>query len=212
MYKLITGCKDIDELSIRFDRNRDRRQRELTIHKIQKRRCHVRTLLLDLFGFAEYQQQASYSLGFKIILTRNSDNSVLNKDNATTIDKIEVNSIEWLVPHYAPSVPQKATLSEQILSKPPTELQYVEGKIFMKEVSTQNFWTFELRTREGVNVPKRIIVGFQQRERQYAQNLYNDTFYRPPVTSAQCVIVTEKQPDSTIILNYDDDCYFQGLG
>ena len=82
----------------------------------------------------------------------------------------------------------------------------------MKEVNTQNLWNFELGTQEGINVPIWIIVGFQQQDRQNSQNLNNDTFYRPPVTSAQCIIGTEKYPDSAILLNYNDDDYSQGYG
>ena len=37
----------------------------------------------------------------------------------------------------------------------------------------------------------------------------NDTFYRTPVASAQCIFGTEKCPDSGIFLNYDDDNFFQ---
>ena len=33
-----------------------------------------------------------------------------------------------------------------------------------------------------------------------------------PVTSAQCIIGTEKYPDSATLLNYDDDDYSQGYG
>ena len=33
-----------------------------------------------------------------------------------------------------------------------------------------------------------------------------------PVTSAQCIIGTEKNPDSAISLNYDDDDHSQGYG
>ena len=40
----------------------------------------------------------------------------------------------------------------------------------------------------------------------------NDTFYRLPVTSTQCINGTEKYPDSTKFLNYDDDDYSQGYG
>ena len=40
----------------------------------------------------------------------------------------------------------------------------------------------------------------------------NDTFYRPKVTSATCIIGTEKYPDSGILLNYNDDNYSQGYG
>ena len=82
----------------------------------------------------------------------------------------------------------------------------------MKEVNTQNFWTFELGTQEGVNVPIWIYVAFQQHDRQHDQTLNNDTFYRMPVTSAQCIIGTKKYPDSAILLNYDDDDYSQGYG
>ena len=39
-----------------------------------------------------------------------------------------------------------------------------------------------------------------------------DTFYRPLVTSAQCIIGTEKYPDSGILLNYNNDDYSQGYG
>ena len=67
-------------------------------------------------------------------------------------------------------------------------------------------------TQEGVNVPIWIFVAFQQNDRQNDRNLNNDTFYRPLVTSAQCIIGTEKYPDSGILLNYNDDNYSQGYG
>ena len=33
-----------------------------------------------------------------------------------------------------------------------------------------------------------------------------------PISSAQCIIGTEKYPDSATFLNYDDDVYSQGYG
>ena len=82
----------------------------------------------------------------------------------------------------------------------------------MKEVNTQNLWIFELGTKEGINVPIGIFVAFQQNVRQNDQDLNNDTFYRPLVTSTQCIIGTEKYPDSGILLNYNDDDYSQCYG
>ena len=55
-------------------------------------------------------------------------------------------------------------------------------------------------------------VGFQQRDGQDSQIFNNDTLYRPPVASAQCVIGTKNYPDSGILLNYDDDGSSQGQG
>ena len=82
----------------------------------------------------------------------------------------------------------------------------------MKEVNTQNFWTFELGTQEGINIPIWIFVVFQQNDKQHDQNFNNDTFVRLPVLPAQVVIGTERYPDSGILLNYDADDYSQGYG
>ena len=212
MYKLLSSSKGSDDLSIGFDRDRVRRQRELTNNKTQKGKYHVRIYLKDVFGFAEYQEKATYGLGYKLTLTRNTDNSVLNKANAIELGKIKINALEWYVPHYTPSMQKQSILSNQILNKTPTQIQYPERSVFMKEVNTQNVWTFELGTQEGVNIPSWIFVAFQQNDRHHDQNLNNETFVRLPVISAQVVIGTERYPDSAILLNYDDDDYSQGYG
>ena len=75
----------------------------------------------------------------------------------------------------------------------------------MTEVNNQNFWKFEVGSQENMNVPKWIIIGFQQQNRQDSQNFNSVTFCRLPVVSAQCVIGTKKYPDAGILLNYVDD-------
>ena len=212
MYKLLSSSKGSDDLSIGFDRDRGGRQRALTNNKTQKEKFHVRIYLKDVFGFAEYQEKGTYGLGYKLTLTRNTDTAVLNKANAINLGKIKINALEWYVPHYTPSMQQQSILSDQILNKKPTQIQYPERSVFMKEVNTQNFWTFELGTQEGINIPTWIFVAFQQNDRQHDQSLNNDTFVRLPVISAQVVIGIERYPDSGILLNYDDDDYSQGYG
>ena len=215
MYKLLTSSKGSDELSIGFDRDRNRRQRELTINKTQKGKYHIRISLKYVFGSAEYQDKGTYGLGYKLTLTRNTDNGVLKKDKAIANGRIKINAIEWYVPHYTPSIQQQSILSKQIKNKTLTEIKYPERSVFMKKVNTQNFWTFELGTQEGINIPIwifRIFIGFQQNDRQHDQNLNNDTSVRLPVISAQVVIGTERYPDSAILINHDDDDYCQGYG
>ena len=167
-------------------------------------------MLKDIFGYAERQEKATYGLGYKLTLTRNKDDAVIDKAGGIADAKIRIDHIHWYVPHYTPSIQQQSTLSKQILSKTPTELRYVKRSVFMKEVNNQNLWNFELGSHENMNVPIWIIIGFQQRDRQDSQNLNNDTFCRLPVVSAQCIIGTEKYPDAGILLNYDDDDYSQG--
>ena len=100
----------------------------------------------------------------------------------------------------------------QIRYKTPANLHYPERSVFMKEANTQTFWTFELGTQEGINVPTWIYVVFQRSDKQHDQNSNNDTFVRLPVLSAQVVIGTERYPDTGILLKYKDDDFSQGYG
>ena len=136
----------------------------------------------------------------------------MNKDNAVANGRVKIISLDWYVSHYSPNLEEYNKLMTQIKKNSPTLLHYPERSVFMKEVNTQNLWTFELGTQEGVNVPIWVFVAFQQNDRQNEQNLNNDSFYRPLVTSAQCIIGTEKYPDSGILLNYNNDNYSQGYG
>ena len=90
MYNLLTLSKNSDNLSVGFDSSRDRRKRELTNIKNIKGKYHPRIFLRDIFGFAEHQQTAIYGPGYKLTLTRNTDNAVLNKNNATKNAKIKI--------------------------------------------------------------------------------------------------------------------------
>ena len=90
MYNFLTSSKGSDDLSICFDRDRNKRQRELTNNKSQKGKYHVRIYVKDVFGFAEYQEKATYGLGYKLTLTRNTDNAVLNKVMQLTMLKFKL--------------------------------------------------------------------------------------------------------------------------
>ena len=210
MYKLKTSSKNSDDLSIGFDRSCAKRREEMTNNKNKKGKFHLRFMLKDVFGFAEYQEKTTYGLGYKLTLTRIKDEAVIDKVAGIADSKFKIDHIHWYVPHYTPSFQQQNILSKQILSKTPIELRYVERSVFTKEVNKQNLWNFEFESQESMNVPIWIIIGFQQQDRQGSQDLNNDTICRLPVVSAQCIIGTEKYPDAGILLNYDDDDYSQG--
>ena len=170
----------------------------MTNNKNVKGKFHLRIMMKDIFGFAEHQEKATYGFGYKLTLTRNKDEAVIDKVAGIADARIKIDHIHWYVPHYIPSMSQQGIMSKQILNKTPTELRYVERSVFMKEVNNQNLWNFELGSQENMNVPIRLIIGFQQQDRQDSQNLNNDTFCKLPVVSAQCVIGTEKYPDTGI--------------
>ena len=210
MYELITSSKNGDDLSIGFDRSPNGREDELVLNKSVKGKFHVRNMLKDNLVFAEHQEKATYGLGYKLTLTRNKDEAVIEKVAGIADARIKINHVHWYVPQNTPSMSQQGIMSKQILNKLSTEFRYVERSVFMKEVNNQKLWNFELGSQENMNVPIWINLGFQQQDRQDSRNLNNDTFCRLPVVSAQCVIGTEKYPDVDILLNYDDDDYSQG--
>ena len=57
MYKLITSATDTDDLSIDFDRDPGRKQRELTNNKTQKGKFGLRIMLKFAFGFSQCQKR-----------------------------------------------------------------------------------------------------------------------------------------------------------
>ena len=130
----------------------------MTINNNVKGKFHLRIKLKDVLGFAECQEKATYGLGYKLTLTGNKDEAVINKVAGIADAKIKIDHIHWYVPRYIPSVQQQSTLSKQILSKTPTELRNVERSVLMKEVNNQNLWKFELGSREITNVPIWIVI------------------------------------------------------
>ena len=167
-------------------------------------------MLKDIFGFAEHQEKGTYGLGYKLTLTRNKDEAVIDNVAGIADARNKIDHIHWYIPHYIPSISQQGIMSKQFLNETPTELRYVERSVFMKEVIDQNLWNFGMGSQENMNFLIWIIIGFQQQDRQDSQNLDNDTFCRLPVVSAQYVIGTGKNPDACLFLNYADDHYSQG--
>ena len=90
MYKIIKSVREPHDLSIGFDRDRQRRQRELTNNKNIKGKYHFINMLKDVFGFAENQKKAQYGFQYQLTLTRNSDNSIGTKIMQSTLVKVKV--------------------------------------------------------------------------------------------------------------------------
>ena len=99
VYKLITSAEDSYDLFIGFDRDRRKWQQELTNIKNIKGKYPLRIMLKDVFGFAEHQEKATYDSGYKLTLTRNKDDAVLNEAEVIADGRIKIDNIHWYVPH-----------------------------------------------------------------------------------------------------------------
>ena len=86
-----------------------------------------------MFGFAECQEKTFYGLGYKLTLTRNKDEAVIDKAKGNADARVKTDQIDWLVPHYTPSLEQEKLLWNQIVNKIHTHLRYIERSVFMKK-------------------------------------------------------------------------------
>ena len=57
----------------------------------------------------------------------------------------------------------------------------------MKDLNNQTAWNIKIGSKEIMNVAICIIIKIQHRDRQDSRNLNNDTFFKLPVSFAQCL-------------------------
>ena len=95
VYKLMTSAKDSDDLSIGFDRSRDRRKEKLINNKNLKSKHLLKIMLEDNLGFDEHLQKATYGLGFKLTLTRNKDDAIIDRPPGIADVRIKIDHIHW---------------------------------------------------------------------------------------------------------------------
>ena len=132
MYKLISNAKDSDDLSIGYHCGLDGKKQEMTNSKNRIRKYHPKNMLRDVFRFAEHHEKATFGLGYKLTLTSNKDDGVIDKVAGIADARNNGDHIHWLIAHYTLSFQQQGFLSKQILIKTPTELRYIEISVFLK--------------------------------------------------------------------------------
>ena len=101
---------------------------------------------------------------------------------------------------------------DHVVSKTPAELSYIIRSSYMKDVTTENNWNFELGVGDGIDIPVYVIVGFMRRDQFNQQHQNKDTLYRPCVVNAHCIIGGEKFPDVGTLCKFAFDKYSQLYG
>ena len=129
LYKLISSSGGSDDLSISFHRSNESRERDSTNNGTTKGNYHVIVYLKNVVGFAEYQDNCTYGLGYKLTLQRNSDIRVLSHragvDKAAILalaGRVIIGDISLYVPHYTPNLSNQKLMLGHVVSKAATEL------------------------------------------------------------------------------------------
>ena len=91
----------------------------------------------------------------------------------------------------------------------PTELSWIKRFVCSKDVQQQSELNFNFDVIEGKSLPIFVIVSFQQSYRLNVQLWKKNSFRRPPVKLAKCLIGNERYTDGSIFLNYAENEYSQ---
>ena len=67
-------------------------------------------MLKDVFGFAEHQEKTTCGLGYKLTLTRNKDDAILDKPAGIAAARIKIDHVHWYVPLYKHYIQQQGIL------------------------------------------------------------------------------------------------------
>ena len=94
-------------------------------------------------------------MGYNLTLRRNSDNHVLSHPaqandpaNLALAGRVVIHDISLYVSHYTPNTSNQKLMLRHNVSKTPTDFSGIRRSSYMKDVTTENNWTFELGVGE----------------------------------------------------------------
>ena len=108
-----------------------------------------------------------------------------------------INDNSRYVAHYNQNIIQVAILPKHFKSWLPTELLSNERYVFLKDLTTENDWIFELGIESGIYAPVFFDNIFQDKNRFWYQDKDNALLRRPTVSMAQSIIRTETNKDES---------------
>ena len=87
-----------------------------------------------------------------------------DRKNLALAKRVVIEDIGLYVPHYPLNKSNQKLMLGHIVSKAATELSYFKTSSWMKNVTTEKKWTFELGVGDGIDIPICLTVGFIQKD------------------------------------------------
>ena len=148
MYIFLKSSLSLNDSYISFEHNKNRWKVDLSYGasdpdiKKNLERFHLRAFLKTVFGFCETPQNTKIGSACELTLKTITANDVIHRAAATAVAISFVRGITWSVPQNTPYITQQRTLSEQNITRAPTELHYIERSAPQKDVTSKRlkFW------------------------------------------------------------------------
>ena len=115
--------------------------------------------LSHIFGFCDDYDKVMYGYKQSLIFVRASDNDAIFRDNAVAAGKVELQRIQWFMPHVKPALEAETMLYKTVAAKTNLEAVFRERRCEMFDVPTTTNFSWRLSTSTAR--PRYIIVAFQ---------------------------------------------------
>ena len=114
-----------------------------------------------IFGFCEDYDKVMYGFKHYIILTRNSDNDAIFKDDIASDGKITLSKVSWFMPNVIPADEDKMELYKIIERKEKIPVGYRMIQSTSASIPPTKSFSWRLSVKSSPEVPRFIMVGFQ---------------------------------------------------
>ena len=98
------------------------------------------------------------------------------------------------------------------MSRAATQLSYIRRSFQTQIVTTEKNWTFEEGVKSWAGVPNYVVFVFFSKRIISSTTPKKDTFHRPTISNAQCILFSYKTTDAGITCQNALGKYSQACG
>ena len=165
--------------------------------------------LKHIFGFCEDYDKVVYGVKHTLTLTRNSDNDAIFKGaidgGGNPVDgKVEIKQISWFMPHVTPSDKYKMELYKIIERKEKIPVGYRMIQCDSATVPNATHFGWRLSVKSSPEVPRFIIVGFQNADKSNSQLTNPAVFDHKNVNNIYVMLNSVKYPTADYNITFLD--------
>lgn len=164
--------------------------------------------LKSIFGFAEDYKKIIMNMKHELILVR-SRNDLNCFFGNHDISEIEIDKIQWKIPHVEVSDKMKLMLTKHLEHKRPVEMAFRSWTLHEYPIlPNTNKHTWAVKTTNSINRPRYVIVAFQtDRLNQINKNCAG--FDHCNVSDLRVYLNGETYPYNALNLDFDNNMYLE---
>ena len=166
--------------------------------------------LKHIFGFCNDYDKVVYGVKHTLTLTRNSDDDAIFRaandaaGNPVPNGKVELKQISWFMPHVTPADKDKMELYKIIERKEKIPVGYRMIQCDSATVSNSTHFSWRLSVKSSPEVPRFIIIGFQDANKSGDQLTNPAVFDHKKVNNIYVMLNSVRYPTADYNITFLD--------